>query len=238
MEEESWGLVCFPRLPDNINAWIHPEPGIDAYPTSALQHVCCYDGFPNARAIFEAIMSDPDLDVNYESQSLDGTEKWGTTAFVYLLLSIYDVEEDDDIIEQKFEMLKELVARDDFNINKPVAAGEFGEPDVYYTPLSWFFEVAFSHHVNYVCSVQTTVEVIAAIVAHPRIAPTAKEIAKCAEYGIVVLPRPIRNLNKWRKACRCLIIYQFWWKVAGEGQHAPGGRGEKRSLEEFEKDFA
>ena len=235
MEDSKWTISAFPRLPNDINAWVEPAFGFEANPTSALQHVCMY---PGPKAVFDQIMSNPDLDVNYESRSFDGTWHIGTTAFVYLLLSIYhSAEEDEQILAEKFEMLEELVARDDFNINKPVTVNELDVTECR-TPLSWFFELAFAVYATNVFDEETNVAAIEAIVAHPRIAPTPEEISKCAEYGVVVPPRPIRNLNKWKKACRCLVIYQFWWKVAGEGQHAPGGEGEKRSREEFEKDFA
>ncbi len=39
--------------------------------------------------------------------------------------------------------------------------------------------------------------------------------------------------RKWLPAWR---ISNFWWKVAGEGQHGPGGRGRKRSLVEYARD--
>ena len=48
-----------------------------------------------------------------------------------------------------------------------------------------------------------------------------------------VLPSRMRI---WRTATRMWCITNFWWKVAGEGQHASGGRGRKRSLTEFERD--
>ena len=39
--------------------------------------------------------------------------------------------------------------------------------------------------------------------------------------------------RKWLPAWR---ISNFWWKVAGEGQHGKGGRGRKRSLVEYARD--
>ena len=234
-----WEFESFESIPDDINKWINPESGYEPRPTSVLQHVCYYDGRAGSKFIFDQIISNADLDVNYESIDDDG-EYYGTTAFVYIIQgAIMNDQMDMPTVwmVEKFEMLKALVAREDFNINKPVCSIDC-ECEEYMTPLTWFLDVgadAFEGHVS-------VAECIEAIVAHPYIEPTADEIDRCAEYGVVVLPRPIRNLkcnlNKWRKACRCLLIYQFWWKVAGEGQHAPGGRGEKRSREEFDTDFA
>ena len=46
------------------------------------------------------------------------------------------------------------------------------------------------------------------------------------------------RLKLWRAATRTWCISNFWWKVAGEGQHAPGERGHMRACSEFARDAA
>jgi ankyrin repeat protein len=41
-------------------------------------------------------------------------------------------------------------------------------------------------------------------------------------------------LGKWRAATRLWRLTNWWWRVAGKGQHAPGMPGHKRARVEFE----
>jgi ankyrin repeat protein len=45
-------------------------------------------------------------------------------------------------------------------------------------------------------------------------------------------------LGKWRAATRLWRLTNWWWRVAGEGQHAPDMPGRKRARAEFEADCA
>lgn len=188
----------------------------------------------------------------------------GTTSFIYLMMgtdNMIDYYNETPVLSdnvrtqllERFDMIKALVSRPDLDINSVLTANEFRTLDYEdafetwqppSTALTWFINRwrlsrlstchdGYGHHLDKGLK-EAIRNVIKAIATHPHIAPTPEEIALCAEQGVVVLPRPVRLLNKWRKACRGLRISLFWWKIAGEGQHAPGGRGEKRSREEFE----
>ena len=43
--------------------------------------------------------------------------------------------------------------------------------------------------------------------------------------------------NAWRVATYMFLISNFWWKVAGEGQCAPGAPGHRRAVAEYEAQF-
>ena len=49
--------------------------------------------------------------------------------------------------------------------------------------------------------------------------------------------RVVRNMSKWRRMLHMFKISNYWWKVAGEGQHCANGRGRVRDRKEFEEDF-
>jgi ankyrin repeat protein len=44
-------------------------------------------------------------------------------------------------------------------------------------------------------------------------------------------------LKKWREATHARCIANYWWRIAGEGQHAEGMPGRKRDLEDYEAEY-
>ena len=64
------------------------------------------------------------------------------------------------------------------------------------------------------------------------------DLGDCQELMVEIVQvqqeRVARRLKIWRRMLRMFNITNFWWKVAGEGQHCTHGRGRIRARNEFE----
>ena len=63
------------------------------------------------------------------------------------------------------------------------------------------------------------------------------------DYAVVALLKDAKGirarhlLKTWREATRARCIADYWWRIAGEGQHAEGMPGRKRDLEDYEAEY-
>ena len=58
---------------------------------------------------------------------------------------------------------------------------------------------------------------------------------KLCAVGLLQHYLPRMRLRKWRVATRMRVITNYWWRIAGDGQHAPSKPGFLRALAEFER---
>ncbi len=64
--------------------------------------------------------------------------------------------------------------------------------------------------------------------------PTSYEVIDLLENASSIRAQYL--LKRFRVAVHAWCITNYWWRVAGEGQHAPGGRGHKRACSEFARE--